>query len=220
MASETTTEERRGRGRPRAFDPTVALDAALETFRRRGYSGTSLAHLTAATGLNPPSLYATFGNKRALFEAAVDRYWSRTIAYCLPALHESGDLATDLRAFLTRFLDVFTGKGPGGCVIACALPAEADVDRKLRAKLAQMLAQADRAIAARLAEAGPHGNTSARIPADVLGSIVVSVMMAMSLRSRAGASRAELEPLVEGVVELIVPPRRGRVARTPTRRER
>ena len=61
-------------GRPRAFDPEQALDRALQLFWRKGYEGTSIADLTAAMGINPPSLYAAFGNKEALFRRALDRY--------------------------------------------------------------------------------------------------------------------------------------------------
>src|SRR3954451_10999173 len=62
------------RGRPRAFDPDAALDAALAVFWRKGFEGTSLPDLTEAMGINRPSLYAAFGNKEELFRKALDRY--------------------------------------------------------------------------------------------------------------------------------------------------
>src|SRR3989441_4990422 len=62
------------RGRPRTFDTDKALDKALKVFWRKGYEGASLPDLTAAMGINRPSLYAAFGNKEALFKKAVERY--------------------------------------------------------------------------------------------------------------------------------------------------
>ena len=62
-------------GRPRAFDMDHALDRALDVFWRKGYEGATLCDLTAAMGINPPSLYAAFGNKEGLFRKALDRYW-------------------------------------------------------------------------------------------------------------------------------------------------
>ncbi len=61
-------------GRPRAFDMDQALDRALDVFWRKGYEGASICDLTAAMGINPPSLYAAFGNKEGLFRKALDRY--------------------------------------------------------------------------------------------------------------------------------------------------
>jgi AcrR family transcriptional regulator len=61
-------------GRPREFDMEKALDKALDVFWRNGYEGASVAELTGAMGINPPSLYAAFGNKEGLFRKALDRY--------------------------------------------------------------------------------------------------------------------------------------------------
>ena len=63
-----------GMGRPREFDAEVALDQAMEVFWRHGYEGATIAQLTEAMGINPPSLYACFGNKEGLLKAALDRY--------------------------------------------------------------------------------------------------------------------------------------------------
>ena len=64
-------------GRPRAFDADAALDEAMEVFWRHGYEGTTIAQLTDAMGINPPSLYAAFGNKEGLLKAALDRYTAK-----------------------------------------------------------------------------------------------------------------------------------------------
>jgi AcrR family transcriptional regulator len=61
-------------GRPRSFNPEIALEKALKVFWRRGYAGASLSELTAAMGITRPSLYAAFGNKEELFHKALDLY--------------------------------------------------------------------------------------------------------------------------------------------------
>src|SRR5438132_10173824 len=62
------------RGRPRAYEPDVALGKALDLFRKGGFAATSLDDLSAATGMNRPSLYGAFGDKRELFIKSYRRY--------------------------------------------------------------------------------------------------------------------------------------------------
>src|SRR5579862_265007 len=75
-------------GRPRAFDLEKALHRAMQVFWRKGYLGTSLSDLTEAMGINRPSLYAAFGNKKALFRRAVERYFQGPATYLQDALKE------------------------------------------------------------------------------------------------------------------------------------
>src|SRR6516164_10718768 len=62
------------RGRPRAYQPEVALGKALDLFRKGGFAATSLDDLSAATGMNRPSLYGAFGDKRELYIKSYQRY--------------------------------------------------------------------------------------------------------------------------------------------------
>src|SRR5579863_6830989 len=75
-------------GRPRAFDVKKALDRAMLVFWRKGYLGTSLSDLTDAMGINRPSLYAAFGNKKSLFRKVLDRYLKGPSVYLSDALRE------------------------------------------------------------------------------------------------------------------------------------
>jgi AcrR family transcriptional regulator len=205
--------ERRARGRPREFDPDEALDAALEAFRAHGYSGTSIEELSDATDLNRPSLYAAFGNKRALFEACIDRYWRRMGARFAAALRSTGTLAGDLRAFFTAYLDEMCRTEASGCFVVCALPIEVERDPTLQPLLAAILQQSDRALAARLAEASAAGEIPADAAPGPLGALIVGAVMSLSLRVRAGASRRSLNAIAEQLVALVcadLPPPRGR----------
>ena len=89
----TVTKPKRNKrqtlGRPRAFDRDQALELALDVFWRKGYEGASLSDLTEAMGINPPSLYAAFGDKEGLFMEAVQRYHTHSQEGC-----PYGDLPT------------------------------------------------------------------------------------------------------------------------------
>src|SRR6267378_2253955 len=76
------------KGRPRGFDLGGALEMALRVFMRKGYEGASLTDLTEAMGINPPSLYAAFGNKEELFRKALDRYADGPAACVREALNQ------------------------------------------------------------------------------------------------------------------------------------
>jgi AcrR family transcriptional regulator len=216
---------RRGRGRPREFDPGEALDAALETFRAHGYSGTSIEELSDATDLNRPSLYVAFGNKRALFEACVDRYWARVGSRFAVALHSTGVLEGDLRAFFAAYLDEMCRKEAAGCFVVCALPIEVERDPTLRPLLTAILQQSDHAVAARLDEARAQGELAPDVATGPLAAVIVGAVMSLSLRVRAGASRRALNAIAEQLATLCCAtpprtPRSGSDSRAAPRRSR
>src|ERR1700687_3375777 len=91
MKSETAPAQR---GRPRAFDPDVALERAMHVFWAKGYEGAALSDLTRAMRINRPSLYAAFGNKEELFRKVLDRYMAGPLAYFGNAL--SAPIALDV----------------------------------------------------------------------------------------------------------------------------
>jgi AcrR family transcriptional regulator len=191
------------RGRPRGFDPVVALDAALDVFRIKGYSGASFDDLTEATGLNRTSLYAAFGNKLSLFEACVDRYWKESGSKYAAALFETGTLKGDLIAFFRLFLDVVCTPKVGGCIVACSLPSAATEEVSVHTRLISILEQSDRAVTARLAEAAAKSELSSTTAPDQAAKVLVSVMFALSLRARAGARRKELDTIVASAISLV-----------------
>src|SRR3954464_15849496 len=106
----------RGRGRPREYDPDTALRRSLDTFWRHGFSATSLDALGAATGMNRPSLYAAFGDKRALYLAALDRYWAEGRAGLERILGRDTPLRTALGELYAAAIALYLGgETPRGC---------------------------------------------------------------------------------------------------------
>jgi AcrR family transcriptional regulator len=112
------------RGRPRRFDPEEALDAAMAVFWSHGFDATSMADLSAATGLNKPSLYAAFGDKAQLFRQALERYAKTQAEPHLRALEREPDVRAAIGAFLASLADVLADPAkPGGCFIVNATAA-------------------------------------------------------------------------------------------------
>src|ERR1700723_3169252 len=105
------------RGRPRQYDPDQALAKAAAAFWKGGYSGTSLDEISAATGMNRPSLYAAFGDKRALYLEALAQYWKLSFASMREALAHDLTLEEALMCVYDGALSIyFSGDGrPRGC---------------------------------------------------------------------------------------------------------
>ncbi len=205
MSTRNATGARK-RGRPAEFDREAALDAALETFWRRGYGNASLDELTTAMNINRPSLYGAFGNKEQLYAASVDHYVTKIGASYLAPLAQPR-VADALGGFFGAMIDGVTGKhGPRGCIVACTLPAEAGVSTAAQAQLAAVLDQIDGAWIARLAAAQGAGEIAKRRDVHVLGQLVASGMLALSIRARAGASKRTLRAIADEIVAAVLGP--------------
>jgi AcrR family transcriptional regulator len=184
-------------GRPRAFDPDAALEAALRVFWIKGYEGTALSDLTAAMGINRPSIYATFGNKEALFRKALDRYSERMTNYTAEALKEPTARAVAER-LLVGAADLLSCPGnPKGCLMvqgALACGEEADPIRK---ELISRRATGEAALRERFERAKLEGDLSAGADPGDLARYVMAVMHGMSVQSAGGTSRADLQGVID-----------------------
>jgi len=106
-------------GRPRSFCKEDALDRAMTVFWRQGYEGASMAELTRAMGINPPSLYACFGSKEGLFKAVLEHYDQRREKFMASVL-AAPSAAEVARAYLmgvAAFAADTSGRNPPGCLM-------------------------------------------------------------------------------------------------------
>lgn len=94
------TNNIRPRGRPRRFDPEQAIAAAQRLFHARGYDAVSVADVTDALGINPPSFYAAFGNKGGLYRRVLDRYADTSAIPLSQLLRPDRPVAESLAAVL------------------------------------------------------------------------------------------------------------------------
>ena len=184
-------------GRPRTFDTEAALEAAMQLFWRKGYEGTSLAELTAAMGINPPSLYAAFGSKEALFRQAMDRYEQGPGGYTPKALRAktAREVAEQLLAGAVALHG--TPENPKGCLgvqgaLACGDGATALQDDQSRRRIF-----AEQLVRERLQHAKAEGDLPKQAsPAD-LARYLRAVICGMAVQSADGATRKELKKTAE-----------------------
>jgi len=189
------------RGRPRAFDTERALEKALHVFWRHGYEGSSLAELTAAMGINRPSLYAAFGNKEELFRRVLDHY-----AATADALHENAMRQPTARAavgFLLQTVAELTGdrSKPRGCLmvqsaLVCGASGEC-VKQELIARRASMRA----AWRKRFQQAQADGDLPAGADPAALARYLSAITAGMAVEAVNGASRTELRQLADAALQ-------------------
>ena len=205
MAAKKSETGPTRRGRPRAYDAEAALKQATDTFWRSGYSGTSLDSIAAATGMNPPSLYAAFGNKHALYLEALARYWEISLAATREALAEDRPLDESLMLAYEAALSIyFSGKGNArGCFVMGTAVTEAAEDAAIRKSVAAGLRMIDADFEARLRVARDRGELKEDADPTALAILASATMHSIAVRARAGTPRAELREIARKVVSVI-----------------
>ena len=205
----------RQRGRPRAYDADTALAQAMSTFWQLGYSATSLDQLSDATDMNRPSLYAAFGDKRALYLQTLDSYTERSKAGIAQALDPQLSLAEGLQRFYDYALASYQPPGDParGCYLIGTAVTEALGDEEVRTRLGGALREFERMVAARIQQARHDGEIDATADPQALAMITLAVLYSMAIRARAGESRAVLKSVAATAIGLIC-------GRAPARKRR
>src|SRR5215831_8841269 len=149
VQKQSQRSEPRPRGRPRAYDPEIALQRATESFWRAGYAATSLDDLAAATGMNRPSLYGAFGDKRELYVKSYQRYRADARAAMVDIFREEMPIRKRLARIYAVALDIYlSGEGgPKGCFTVLTAASEAVHDPVIRAMVLEGFAELDKAFA-------------------------------------------------------------------------
>jgi len=194
----------RPRGRPREYDPDDALRRAVEVFWKTGYSATSLDTIAAATGMNRPSLYAAFGDKRALYLKALAHYQSLAATELREIFAGDGPLGETLMRVYEAALRLYLSGGQArGCFAIGTATSEAVADSQIRAMLAEGTRRLDRAFEARIKAAQQAGEIPPEADASALASLASATLHTIAIRARAGVSREELVAIARKAVAVI-----------------
>jgi AcrR family transcriptional regulator len=194
--------EKRPRGRPRAYDPEDALARATQSFWRGGFAGTSLDDLSNATGMNRPSIYGAFGDKRDLYLAALDRYVAASRDEMTRVLSGESPLAEELQAVYDRALALYfaNAKSPLGCFLIGTAATEAARDSKVKTKLGGGLRELTRTFEKRFELAREKKELARDSDSALLADLAGAVLHSIALRARAGDSRKELKAFSQQAV--------------------
>lgn len=185
------------RGRPRKYDPDSALKAALEAFRQRGYSATSLDHLCEATGMKRPSLYAAFGNKQEIYLKAVEKFREHQVARQNAALFSDRPLMQSLREYFILVIESYVPENGRalGCPVMSVVVSEASTNTEIGTELASTIRHIDACFHRRLKIARAAGDISQSFDTLSLALLLASLQHSLALRARAGFSSEQLKEL-------------------------
>lgn len=192
------------RGRPRQYDPDEALRHATDAFWKSGYSGTSLDDITAATGMNRPSLSAAFGSKHALYLATLRAYWRFKLEAMQEALAGGTIQAALMRAYEVALSFYFSGGGEArGCFAVGTAVTEAVDDPEIREIVATGFRALDADFEARIRIALEAGEISKDADPEALAILASGAMQTISLRARTGTPIKELRRLAKKTIAAI-----------------
>lgn len=191
------------RGRPKQFDPDCALDRAMMLFWERGYERTSLGDLLHAMGISRQSLYDTFGDKRTLYLAALDRYRARQQRELVAELFEDAPSLPAIRAVFDRLVRSAACGQRRSCMLGSSTlergDCDTDVAERVQATLRQIEGRFELAIrnAIERRELGAVGEPRA------VARHLVNTLQGLSVLSKGGASPDEIRDVVEVALSVL-----------------
>ncbi|WP_280347496.1 TetR/AcrR family transcriptional regulator [Nocardia neocaledoniensis] len=202
------------RGRPRGFDRDLALRRAMEVFWERGYDGASMSDLTTAMGINTPSLYAAFGDKEALFRAAIELYGRTEGSHTARALREEPTAYAAIEAMLRDNIGVYTDPDlPHGCMVVLAGATYTTRTASVRDFLVEARRHTTADIRARLDRGVREGDLKPGTDTAALAALFSTVLFGLSIQARDGVGHAELRAAVDSALEILAPSVTGTSAR-------
>ncbi len=205
LGTKKDKAEKRPRGRPRAYEPQTALRQAAEAFWKTGYAGTSLDDISAATGMNRPSLRAAFGDKHEIYVKALSDYWELKFAAMRKAFETDGTLSETLMRVYDAALSIyFSGDDQVlGCFVVGTAITEAPGNPEIQRIVADGFHALDADFEARFKQARGAGELKQDADPQALALLASATMHTMAIRARSGTSRENLRMLAQNAVKVI-----------------
>jgi AcrR family transcriptional regulator len=196
----------RPRGRPRSFDERDALEKAIQVFWSKGYDGVTIDDLVAGMGVGRPSLYAVFGDKRAIFLRVLRAYAERKGASAAKALLSPQALRASLASFLRHAVESATEEGSAaGCLLMCVAPLVDDPE--VRQFIQNAAAGAVALVERRFRDGISAGEIPSDFPVSVRAMQVTDFARGLTMRAQMGTPRKTLLKDADEAADLVLLPR-------------
>jgi len=193
-------------GRPRTFDYDAALLQAMAVFWAKGFDGASLRDLTKAMGITGPSMYAAFGDKRALYLKTIDRY--ADVNGCAPvvAFEAEPDIEKAVRGFLEEVIAYATENDSGakGCFLASSVSTNIGQVDGVAERVEKAIDDTDKRLAARFDKEIAKGNLPPDFPSLDRAALLYDMRQGYMFRGRAGWTAEKLQHDLDNRVRMVL----------------
>ena len=192
--------------RTRTFDPSTALSAAVDLFASKGYADTSMEDIVRATGVSRYGLYGTFGNKRELFEQALERFAEGMGKQSfLRLLEPDASLAHIRKIFDERVADMCCAEEHKGCMFIHTAMQLAPEDEELQGVLKKFMKRMSKAFAIGLESAKVRNEVRADLDSAATGELLTSTMFGLAVLGRTGFGQDALSRIVDNTLASLAP---------------
>lgn len=193
-------------GRPKKFDREQALTTAVNVFWRKGYDGASLSDLTKAIGINPPSLYAEFGDKEKLYRLAIEHYASNDACKPLVMFEDQIHIKDAVGAFLNEVILYSTRheSGAKGCFLSSCVATTAGEVEGVQSLMKQAIETTEKRLIARFDKAKSEGELGADFPSKQQARLMFDLRQGLVFRARAGCSAASMKKDLVKWIDIIL----------------
>jgi len=190
--------------RTRAFDPSQALARAVDLFSSKGYSETSMDDIVRATGVSRYGIYGTFGNKRELFEQALERYADGMGKQSfLRLLEPDASLAHIRRIFDERIESACASGDKRGCMLCHTAMELAPHDHEIAGVLQKFLRRMSKAFSIGLESARAKGEVKKDLDLRDAGEYLTGAMFGLIVLARAGFPKKTLDAFVDNTMAAV-----------------
>ncbi|MGI5349686.1 TetR/AcrR family transcriptional regulator [Streptomyces sp. CA-250714] len=194
--------------RTKEFDPEAALDAAMRLFWRKGYEGTSTSDLTGELGIARASLYGTFGSKRGLYLAALDRFLAGAAGPTAADILASRESALDaIRELLETSATPPEGNAPYGCFAVNATVEHGDADPEISSRTTGNISRLETALYGALLRARAEGELAPGVDPKSAATMLASLNHGLKVLARAGVEqRDRINTTIDSVMSMLGSP--------------
>jgi TetR/AcrR family transcriptional repressor of nem operon len=190
--------------RPKEFDETAVLDAAIDCFRDRGFEATSVRDLAERMGICGASLYNAFGDKRQLFAKSLERYLDRSLRERVARLERLHEPKRAIHAFFAETIaNALHDPGHRGCLMVNAALELAPHDRAVAAAVAAWAEEVRAFFRRNIAAAQAEGSIARDLEPEDMASLLLGLLLGIRGLARSNPDRRLLEGMLRPALALL-----------------